>query len=139
VARRAQGDPARLIPIERVQLEQSDVISFHTYGKLPDVKKWVENLQSMAAARCCVPSTWPAGGEHVRPVLGYFKEQKIAAYCWGFVAGKSNTIFAWKTWQEPEQAPEPTVWFHDIFRTDGSPFDPQEVEYIKRVTGKANQ
>jgi len=29
------------------------------------------------------------------------------------------------------------VWFHDIFRADGTPYDPKEVAYIKRVTGKS--
>ena len=74
-------------------------------------------------------------GSTFDPLLGYFKEEKIGCHCWGFVAGKSNTIFAWKTWQEPEPNPEPKVWFHDIFRTDGTPFDAKEVEYIQKTTG----
>jgi hypothetical protein len=132
-----KADPSKLIPIERVQLEQSDVISFHTYGKLPDVKKWVENLSKYDRPLLCTEYMARPQGSTFDPVLGYFKDQKIAAYNWGFVAGKTNTIFAWNTWQTPEKKDEPTVWFHDIFRQDGSPFDPKEVEYIKRVTGKA--
>jgi hypothetical protein len=132
-----KADPAKLIPIERVQLEQSDVISFHTYGRLPDVKAWVETLRKHDRPIFCTEYMARPQGSTFDPVLGYFKEQKIAAYCWGFVAGKSNTIFAWNTWQKPEPQAEPTVWFHDIFRTDGTPFDPKEVEYIQRVTGKA--
>jgi hypothetical protein len=69
------------------------------------------------------------------PILGCFKEEKIGGSCWGFVAGKSNTIFAWETWQKPEPNPEPKIWFHDIFRTDGTPFDPKEVEYIQKLIG----
>jgi hypothetical protein len=75
-------------------------------------------------------------GSTFDPILGYLKQEKIGAHCWGFVAGKTNTIFAWNTWQKPEEAAEPRVWFHDIFRTDGTAFDPKEVEYINRVTGK---
>ena len=52
---------------------------------------------------------------------------------------KTNTIHAWNTWQTPETKDEPTVWFHDIFRQDGSPFDAKEVEYIKRITGKGTK
>ena len=52
------------------------------------------------------------------------------------MAGKSNTIYPWDSWQKPYDA-EPTVWFHDIFRPDGTPFDPEEVDYIRRVTGKS--
>jgi hypothetical protein len=69
-------------------------------------------------------------------VLAYLKKEKVGAYCWGFVAGKTNTIYPWDSWQKPYDA-EPKAWFHDIFRTDGTPFDPKEVEYIKGVTGKA--
>ena len=31
---------------------------------------------------------------------------------------------------------EPSVWFHEVFRTDGAPYIPEEVEFIKRMTGK---
>jgi len=27
------------------------------------------------------------------------------------------------------------VWYHDIFRQDGTPFSPQEVECIRQVNG----
>ena len=135
-----KADPAKLIPIERVQLEQSDVISYHSYGNLPDMKKWVANLKTFGnRPLLCTEFMARPVGSTFDPILGHLKEQNIGAYCWGFVAGKSNTIFAWKTWQEPEPKAEPTVWFHDIFRPDGSPFDPKEVAYIKRVTGKSAQ
>jgi hypothetical protein len=132
-----KADPARLIPIERVQLEQSDVISFHAYGKLPDMKAWVKSLRRFERPLLCTEYMARPQGSTFDPILGYLKEEKIAAYNWGFVAGKSNTIFAWSTWQKPEPAPEPKVWFHDIFRVDGTVFDKREVEYIRRVTGKA--
>ena len=31
---------------------------------------------------------------------------------------------------------EPPVWFHDIFRANGSAYIPKEVDYIRTVTGK---
>jgi hypothetical protein len=134
-----KADPKRLIPIERVQLEQSDVISFHSYGRLPDIKAWVENLRKHNRPLVCTEYMARPEGSTFDPVLGYLKEQKIGAYCWGFTAGKTNTIFAWNTWQKPEPNAEPKTWFHDIFRQDGTPFDPKEVEYIRGVTGKATK
>lgn len=131
-----KADPRRLIPMEKVQLEQSDVITFHTYGNLPDAKAWVANLVKHDRPLLCTEYMARPVGSKFDPLLGYFKDQKIAAYNWGFVAGKSNTIFAWDTWQKPEPAAEPKVWFHDIFRMDGSPFDPAEVDYIRKITGK---
>jgi hypothetical protein len=130
-----KADAARLIPIEKVQLEQSDIFTFHSYGKLPDVKKWVENMRRHGnRPLICTEYMARPEGSTFDPVLGYFKEQKIGAYCWGFVAGKSNTIYPWNSWQKP-YPDEPPVWFHDIFRKNGTPYRPEEVEYIKKVTG----
>ena len=44
------------------------------------------------------------------------KPSTVAAYNWGFVAGKTQTIYPWDSWKKAYTA-EPPVWFHDIFRT----------------------
>ena len=128
-----KADPARLIPIEKVQLAHSDVISFHSYGNLDDVKRWVANLRRHERPLLCTEYMARPAGSTFDPILGYFKDEKIGAYNWGFVAGKSNTIYPWDSWQKP-YASEPPVWFHDIFREDGTPYNTKEVEYIKRIT-----
>jgi len=74
-------------------------------------------------------------GSHFDPILRLLKDEHIAAYNWGFVAGKTNTIYPWDSWQHP-YATEPKVWFHDIFRADGTPFDEKEITYIRSVIGK---
>jgi hypothetical protein len=58
----------------------------------------------------------------------------VGAYNWGFVSGKSQTIYPWDSWERRYPA-EPPVWFHDIFRTDGAPYRPAEVELIRSLTG----
>jgi hypothetical protein len=60
------------------------------------------------------------------------KKDNVAAINWGLVTGKTNTKYAWDT-PMPNGA-EPTVWFHDIFRPDGTPFDPTETAFIKSLT-----
>ena len=62
--------------------------------------------------------------------LPYFSSADISCYNWGFVSGKSNTIFPWGS---EENSPEPEVWFHDILRQDGTPFSQEEVDLIKAV------
>jgi hypothetical protein len=131
-----KADPAKLIPIEKAQLELSDVISFHSYGRVPEVQAWIDNLRAYGRPLLCTEYMARPQGSTFDPVLGFLKEQKIAAYNWGFVQGKTNTIYPWDSWQKPYPT-EPPVWFHDIFRTDGTPYRPEEVEYIRRVTGKA--
>lgn len=128
-------DPAKLNPTERVQLDRSDVISFHSYDPPEGIKKCVENLRRYDRPLLCTEYMARPRGSTFDLVLAYLKKEKVGAYCWGFVAGKTNTIYPWDSWQKPYDA-EPKVWFHDIFRTDGTPFDPKEVEYIKGVTRK---
>src|SRR5437660_1370296 len=128
------GDENKLNPTERVQLGESDVISFHSYAKLDELKQCVEHLRRYDRPILCTEYMARPRGSTFDPNLAYLKEQKVAAYNWGFVAGKTNTIYAWDTWQKRAEG-EPKVWFHDIFRADGTPFDQKEVDYIRGVTG----
>ncbi len=57
-----------------------------------------------------------------------FHDVNVGAINWGLVSGKTNTIYPWNS---PEGAPEPKVWFHDVFRADGTPFDQEEITDIK--------
>lgn len=60
-----------------------------------------------------------------------FYEEDVGAINWGLVSGKTNTIFPWGS---KEGSPEPAIWFHDIFRKDGTPFSLEEVDVIKKYT-----
>jgi hypothetical protein len=51
------------------------------------------------------------------------------------VAGKTQTHCPWDSWNKTYGA-EPEVWFHDIFRCTGEPFDAGEVEFIKSLLRK---
>jgi hypothetical protein len=127
------SDPTRLSAFEKYMLENSDVISFHNYSKLEDLKTCIENLRRYGRPILCTEYMARPAGSTFNPNLGYMKEQKVGAYNWGFVAGKTQTIYPWDSWQKPYTA-EPPVWFHDIFRPDGTPYVPAEVDYIKKVT-----
>lgn len=128
-------DPAKLSPTEKFQLDNSDVISFHCYGQLPEMKQAVEHLRSYGRPLLCTEYMARPRGSTFDPILGYLKDQKVAAYNWGFVSGKTQTIYPWDTWEKQYTA-EPKVWFHDIFRQDGTPYDPKEVSYIRKITGR---
>ena len=68
-------------------------------------------------------------------VLPILKRDKIAAINWGFVAGKTNTIYPWKSWDSTFTS-EPKIWHHDILRQDGAPYSKDEVDFLKEITGK---
>jgi hypothetical protein len=63
--------------------------------------------------------------------LPVFKKYKVGAINWGLVSGKTNTIFPWSS---KEGTQEPKIWFHDIFRKDGTPFSDDEIKFIKAIT-----
>ena len=53
----------------------------------------------------------------------------------GLVAGKTQTNLPWDSWQKPYTDREPAMWFHDILYFDGKPYRPEEVAFIKQMTG----
>ncbi len=127
--------PERLSPINRFMLTQSDVISFHNYKPLPEMKAYVEALKRYGRPLLCTEYMARPAGSRFDPILGYLKSEHVAAFNWGFVAGKTQTIYPWNSWEKP-YANEPSVWFHDIFHPEGSPYNVTEVEYIRTVTGR---
>lgn len=132
------GDPEKLTPMEQLQLNQSDIISFHSYNRLEELRKCVANLRRYHRPILCTEYMARPAGSTFEPHLGWMREQGVAAYNWGFVAGKTQTNYPWDSWTKPYTA-EPPVWFHEIFRADGRPYRAEEVAYIREVTGVAQQ
>ncbi len=128
------ADLQKLSPMEKFQIEESDVITFHSYAPLDEVKQCVQNLGRYRRPVLCTEYMARPRGSTFDPVLACFKTERVGAYNWGFVAGKTQTIYPWDSWTKTYTA-EPPVWFHDIFRKDGTPFNPKEVEFIRAVTG----
>jgi hypothetical protein len=132
------SDPDALSDVARLSLECSDVISFHCYGDLDDLRTRVEWLRRYRRPLLCTEFMARTMGSTFDPHLGWMQENGIGAYCWGFVAGRMQTEYGWDSWVR-EYAGEPEPWFHDVFRPDGSPYDPAEVEYIRALTRQADR
>lgn len=132
------GDPEKLSPMEQLQLNQSDIISFHCYSKLEELRKCVANLRRYHRPILCTEYMARPAGSTFGPHLGWMREQGVAAYNWGFVAGKTQTNYPWDSWTKVYTG-EPPVWFHEIFRADGRPYRVEEVAYIREVTGAARK
>jgi hypothetical protein len=124
----------RMAPWQRFQIEESDVINFHIYADLDATRRAVEALQKYGRPLICTEYMARPTGSTFHAILPYFKAQKVAAINWGFVDGKSQTKFAWDSWDKPYPA-DPALWFHDVLRGDGTPYRADEVELIKTLTG----
>ena len=127
------SDPAKLHAVEKVQLDESDIITFHNYDGVEKVKQCVTSLRRYNRPVLCTEYMARPNGSRFEPILGYFREQNVGAYNWGFVDGKSQTIYPWDSWTK-KYTSEPPEWFHDILRRDGTPYNAREVQYIKSVT-----
>ncbi|MCB0636710.1 MAG: cellulase family glycosylhydrolase [Lewinella sp.] len=129
------GTPGALPAVDSIMLLRSDIITFHTYeGDLGAVKTKIEQLRRYGRPLICTEYMARTNNNLFADVMPLFKEANVGAINWGFVSGKTNTIYPWQTWEGPFSE-EPTVWFHDILRPDGTPFSQEEVDLIKRLTG----
>jgi hypothetical protein len=122
--------------IDQFMVEESDVITFHNYGPPDDMRRRVEWLRRYGRPLLCTEYMARPNRSTFEGVLPYLKEQNVSAYNWGFVAGRSQTIYPWDSWQR-KYTEEPPLWFHDIFRPDGSVYREEEVALIRRLTGKS--
>ena len=104
----------KLSPIEKIQMEQSDIISFHNYDQPEEFEKRSSGCR-LTIGRSSARSIWRGEREHVPGVLPIAKKYKVAAINWGFVQGKTQTKLPWDSWKSPYVDREPAVWFHDIF------------------------
>jgi hypothetical protein len=117
-------------------IENSDVVSFHAYdGNMHDVQRKIEQLKNYERPLFCTEYVARGGGNTFESVMPILKKDKIAAINWGFVAGKSNTMYPWVSWDSAFTG-EPKIWHHDILRKDGTPYSQTEVAFIKEITGK---
>jgi len=125
----------KLSRMERVQLENSDVISFHNYDKGPEFEKRIQWLQRFHRPILCTEYMARGNGSTFEGSLPIAKKYKVAAINWGFVAGKTQTDLPWDSWQQPYVNRQPAIWFHEIFKQDGTPYKQDEVDLIRRLTG----
>ncbi|PWT98889.1 MAG: 1,4-beta-xylanase [Bacteroidetes bacterium] len=117
------------------QLESSDVITFHNYNDSASLEKEITDKLKLGRPLICSEYMARTRGSKFETHLPIFKKYHVGAINWGFVSGKSNTIYEWS--KPMPDGSEPKVWFHDIFRKDGSPYDANETALIKQLTSQS--
>ena len=129
--------PEKLGPGAKIQIETSDVISFHSYDKPEVFEKRILSLQQYHRPLICTEYMARGNGSTFQGSLPIAKKYSVGAINWGLVAGKTQTYLPWDSWEHPYTDREPAIWFHEIFRTDGKPYSAEETELIKRLTSRA--
>ena len=120
--------------LNKFQVENSDIISYHDYRDLATHRQTVDTLKRYGRPMICTEYMARHFNSTFQEIMPVLKAENIGAINWGLVSGKTNTIFKWG---EPlPEMEEPPLWFHDIFRKDGSPYIQEEVDMIKALCGK---
>jgi len=145
-----------------INADQSDIITFHSYiGQ--SLEQTIIRRQETGMGRPLICTEYMARelGTTFQHSLPVFKKYGVGCYMWGFVAGKSQTHWNYASINKlrreaiyeyvnckleelrkqgtviksGDSIPEPALWFHDMYRIDGTPFDQKEVDFIKDITG----
>ena len=125
---------SKLKDLNTYQLSNSDVISYHDYNPVDVHRKTIDTLKKYDRPLVCTEYMARPRNSTFFTIMPLLKENKIVAINWGLVTGKTNTMYAWDTPMPGGE--EPKVWFHDIFRKDGTPYSAKETDFIKSLTGK---
>jgi hypothetical protein len=121
----------RVSALDDYMFTHSDIISFHNYEDKKNLEERVLSIkQRYNRPMLCTEYMARPFGNTFQEILPLFKEHNIGAYCWGLVAGKSQTHCPWDSWNK-EYVHEPELWFHDIFRESGEPYRQEEVDFLK--------
>ena len=123
-------------PIARVQLEQSDILSFHNYGWPEDFEAHVVALETYHRPMICTEYMARGAGSTFDTILPIAKKHNVGAINWGLVVGKTQTNLPWDSWERPYITSQPQIWFHEVFYPDGKPYREREVSLIRELTGR---
>ncbi|MDQ2862458.1 MAG: cellulase family glycosylhydrolase [Bacteroidota bacterium] len=123
------GDSSLLTLLDNYMFSHSDIISFHCYEDKAGIEKRIIDLKSYNRPILCTEYMARPFNSTFREILPILRKYEVGAYNWGFVAGKSQTHCPWDSWQRA-YTDEPVLWFHDVLRPNGEPYDKAEVEYL---------
>jgi hypothetical protein len=130
------SDPSKESDTTKIQLAESDVISFHNYGWPESFEARIKELLQYQRPIICTEYMARGVGSTFDGSLPVAKKYSVAAINWGLVAGKTQTYLPWDSWERPYVRLQPPIWFHEVFRSDGTPYRQREVDLIRNLTGR---
>ncbi len=132
------SNPSTLSPTEKIQLGESDIISFHDYSWPETFEKRIVQLETLHRPILCTEYMARGAGSTFDESLPIAAKHHVGAINWGLVQGLSQTYLPWDSWKLPYTDREPTVWFHDVFYTNGKPYRQAEADEIRRISAEQN-
>ena len=126
----------KMSPTARIQILESDVISFHNYDWPEGFEQAVKELMQFHRPLICTEYMARGNGSTFDTVLPIAKKYNVAAINWGLVVGKTQTNLPWDSWERPYVLSQPQIWFHEVFYADGKPYREREADLIRELTGR---
>jgi len=120
------------LELNNFQLANSDIISYHCYDGPEQHLRTIELFKFYARPLICTEYMARTRNSTFVNTLPMLKKENVGAINWGFVDGKTNTKFAWDT--PLADGSEPKLWFHEIFKADGTAYKTEETAIIKKLT-----
>ena len=124
--------------IAGMQLDNSDVITFHSYAKPADFESRIAELAPLGRPIMCTEYLARPLGSTVEGILPVAKQHNVGAFNWGLVAGRTQTYLPWDSWDHP-YASAPKLWFSDLLQPDGRAYRDSEIQTIRNLTGAPSQ
>lgn len=124
---------ATLSPTAKIQIENSDIITFHNYGWPEQFAAAVRDLAQYHRPIICTEYMARAVGSTIDTILPIARRDNVGAINWGFVVGKTQTNLPWDSWQRPYVLMKPPVWFHDLYYQNGKPYRAREIEILRAL------
>ncbi len=125
-------DEGSLTPLQRLQLERSDVVTFHCYDDGAAIAERIASLRRFGRPLVCTEYMARPRGSTFAAILPLLAREDVGAISWGLHRGRTQTHLAWDTWDVPCMT-EPDVWFHDILWPDGRPYRQEEADLIRHA------
>lgn len=120
--------------LNQFQITHSDIITYHDYEEPAMHLRVIQLLKTFGRPLICTEYMARVRNSRFFNIMPLLKTENVGAINWGFVAGKTNTVYAWDT--PMANGGEPLEWFHDIFKADGSPYRQDEVDLIKKLNNQ---
>jgi hypothetical protein len=126
-----------LTRLQRIQLAESDVITFHNYDWPEQFEDRLRQLKPYG--RPIINTEWMArgNGSTADTILPIAVRENVGMINWGLVDGETQTRFPWDSWERPYVLKGPTLWFHDLMHADGRPYRDREAELFRQAAARA--
>lgn len=127
----------KFIELNKFQIANSDVLSYHCYDGPEQHLRTIEMLKFYSRPLLCTEYMARPRNSTFINTLPMLKRENVMAINWGFVDGKTNTKYQWDT--PIAGGAEPKLWFHEIFKADGTPYIKEETDLIKKLTSGSGE